>query len=70
LRKESYPLAFLRAIDAVDRAVGGAQGDERTALEILKHALKAPTPPIAENSGADGGVVVARMREERQPNME
>ena len=33
-------------------------GDERTGLRILKRALEAPTRQIAENSGADGGVVV------------
>jgi chaperonin GroEL len=31
-------------------------------LRILKKALEAPTRQIAENSGADGGVVVAQMR--------
>jgi chaperonin GroEL len=37
-------------------------GDERTGLLILKRALEAPTRQIGENSGADGGVVVDRMR--------
>ena len=54
---------LLRAIDAVERAEASAQGDERTALEILKRALEAPTRQIAENSGVNAGVVVARMRE-------
>jgi chaperonin GroEL len=31
-------------------------------LRILKRALEAPTRQIAENSGADGGVVVTQMR--------
>jgi chaperonin GroEL len=56
-------LAFLRAIDAVEREEAQCEGDERTALEILKRALEAPTRQIAENSGVDAGVVVARMRE-------
>ena len=30
-------------------------------MQILKRALEAPTRQIAENSAADGGVVVARM---------
>jgi len=54
-------LALLRSVDAVDREAAGATGDERTGLMILKHALEAPTRQIAENSGADGGVVVDRM---------
>ena len=55
-------LGLLRAIDALERAEGTLEGDERTGLQILKRALEAPTRQIAENSGADGGVVVNRMR--------
>jgi chaperonin GroEL len=55
-------LTLLRAIDAVEREVASCDGDERTGLRILKRALEAPTRQIAENSGADGGVVVAQMR--------
>jgi chaperonin GroEL len=55
-------LALLRAIDAVARDEAACAGDERTGLLILKRALEAPTRQIAENSGADGGVVVERMR--------
>jgi chaperonin GroEL len=56
-------LALLRAIDAVSKQEEACSGDERTGLAILKRALEAPTRQIAENSGVDGGVVVARMRE-------
>ncbi len=55
-------LALLRAIEAVEREEAKTDGDERTGLRILKHALEAPTRQIAENSGVDGGVVVDRMR--------
>jgi chaperonin GroEL len=55
-------LALLRATDAVSREEEKAEGDERTGLQILRRALDAPTRQIAENSGADGGVVVNRMR--------
>jgi chaperonin GroEL len=55
-------LALLRAIAAVEREEAQCDGDERTGLRILKHALEAPTRQIAANSGADGGVVVDRMR--------
>jgi chaperonin GroEL len=55
-------LALLRAITAVDGEEPQCEGDERTGLRILRHALEAPTRQIAENSGADGGVVVDRMR--------
>jgi chaperonin GroEL len=56
-------LALLRAIEAVEREKASASGDERTGLTILARALEAPTRQIAENSGADDGVVVGRMRE-------
>ena len=36
--------------------------DERTGLLVLRHALEAPTRQIAENSSADGGVVVEKTR--------
>jgi len=55
-------LALLRAIDQVEAAEAKADGDERTGIRILKHALEVPTRQIAENSAVDGGVVVDRMR--------
>jgi len=55
-------LALLRAIDAVEIEAAKCEGDEHTGLLILKRALEAPTRQIAENSSADGGVVVDRMR--------
>jgi chaperonin GroEL len=55
-------LALLRAMDAVEREEGRCEGDERTGLRILRHALETPTRQIAANSGVDGGVVVDRMR--------
>jgi chaperonin GroEL len=55
-------LALLRAIEAVEKEEARCDGDERSGLRILKRALEAPTRQIAENSGADGGVVVGQMR--------
>jgi chaperonin GroEL len=55
-------LALLRAVDAVERAIAGSEGDEATGLRILRLALEAPARQIAVNSGADPGVVVDRMR--------
>jgi chaperonin GroEL len=56
-------LALLRTMDAVEREATAVEGDERTGLLILKHALEAPARQIAENSAADDGVVVSKMRE-------
>ncbi|OGL14395.1 MAG: chaperonin GroL [Candidatus Rokubacteria bacterium RIFCSPLOWO2_12_FULL_71_22] len=55
-------LALLRAVEAVEREIPKVEGDERTGLAILARALETPTRQIAENSGADGGVVVNEMR--------
>ena len=55
-------LTLLRAIDAIEKESANCDGDERTGLLILKRALEAPTRQIAENSAADGGVVVSNMR--------
>lgn len=37
--------------------------ESRTGVQVPKRALEAPARQIAENSAADGGVVVARMME-------
>jgi len=50
-------------MEAVAAEEAEAEGDERTGVQILKRALEAPARQIAENSAADGGVVVARMLE-------
>jgi chaperonin GroEL len=54
-------LALLRASTAVSAVEAQSAGDERTGIQILRRALEAPTRQIAENSAADGGVVVDRM---------
>ena len=56
-------MALLRCIAAVAQEEAKCDGDEKTGAQILKRALEAPTRQIAENSAADGGVVVARMLE-------
>jgi chaperonin GroEL len=54
-------LALLRCCPAVDAVAEQSIGDERTGAQILRRALEAPTRQIAENSAADGGVVVDKM---------
>jgi chaperonin GroEL len=55
-------LALLRTIPALESEAAGADGDERAGMLILRRALEVPTRQIAENSDADGGVVVEKMR--------
>src|ERR687886_829430 len=64
-------VAYLRAISALDSVAASVQGDERTGVNLLRHALEAPMRRIAANAGLDGSVVVAevrrRQREENNP---
>jgi len=55
-------VALVRLQDAVRREEERCDGDERTGVRILGRALEAPARQIAENSGAEGGVVVERLR--------
>ncbi|HUA40245.1 MAG TPA: chaperonin GroEL [Streptosporangiaceae bacterium] len=41
----------------------GKTGDEGTGVQIVRRALSAPARWIAENAGAEGGVVIARIAE-------
>jgi chaperonin GroEL len=54
-------LALLRAMSPVETEASRIDGDERAGMLILRRALEVPTRHIAENSGADGGVVVEKM---------
>jgi chaperonin GroEL len=56
-------LALLRCLPALEQEEAKSDGDEKTGIQILMRAMEAPTRQLAENSAADGGVVVARMRE-------
>jgi chaperonin GroEL len=53
--------ALLRAVEAVTAAERDCEGDERTGVRILVRALEAPARQIAENAGADDGVIVQQI---------
>jgi chaperonin GroEL len=55
-------LALLKAIPAVEAEAARYTGDLHTGVMILKKALETPARQIAENSAADAGVVVDKMR--------
>lgn len=55
-------LALLKAIPAVETAAAKYSGDLHTGVMMLRRALETPARQIAENSSADPGVVVDRMR--------
>ena len=55
-------LTLLRLADALTQEQASAEGDVKTGLRVLRHALEAPLRQIAANSGVDPGVVVDRLR--------
>ncbi len=56
-------VAFLRAQEAVGEMIGTLDGDEKTGATILHRALEEPIRQIAANAGADGSIVVSRVRD-------
>jgi chaperonin GroEL len=58
-------VAYLRAMDAVEKAKKKAEGDERFGFDIVIAALRAPTTQIVLNAGEDGDVVVDQILENK-----
>jgi chaperonin GroEL len=59
-------VALLRCIPALDRLK--LEDDEAIGVNIVKRALEEPTRQIAVNAGHEGAVIVARIRESKDPN--
>ncbi|MFM7109299.1 MAG: chaperonin GroEL [Planctomycetaceae bacterium] len=55
-------LTLIRATAALEEEERRSDGDERTGIRILRQALEIPARTIAENSAADGGVVVGDLK--------
>lgn len=53
--------ALANTITAVDALIGGAEGDEKTGVKIVKRALEEPVRQIAENAGLEGSVVIEKV---------
>jgi chaperonin GroEL len=53
-------VTLLYATRAID-AIVPVNADERVGIDIVRRALRAPVWQIAENSGADGSVVVGKL---------
>jgi chaperonin GroEL len=58
-------VALLRAAKALDN-LDIANPDQRTGVEIVRRALEAPVRQIAENAGAEGSIIVGKLRENTQ----
>ncbi len=57
-------VALLRAQSALDK-VKGLTEDEKIGVEIVRRAIEEPIRMIAQNAGAEGSIVVARIRESK-----
>jgi chaperonin GroEL len=55
-------VALLHAQEAVAGMLDSLDGDERTGARIVHRALEEPIRQIAENAGADGSIVVDKVR--------
>ena len=54
-------VAFVRAIDSLDRTRKDARGDEKIGVEIVRRALEEPLRQIADNAGVEGAIVVQKV---------
>src|SRR5688500_15392542 len=59
-------VAFLRAQPSLDRIRGTE--DEKIGVAIVRRALEEPIRMIAQNAGAEGSIVVARVRQSKEKN--
>jgi chaperonin GroEL len=55
-------VALLRAVKALEN-LETANGDQRVGIDIVRRAIEAPVRQIAANAGAEGSVIVGKLRE-------
>ncbi|ANT52964.1 chaperonin GroEL [Mesorhizobium amorphae] len=58
-------VALLRAAKALD-SVQAENEDQKHGIEIVRRALEAPVRQIAENAGAEGSIIVGKLREKSE----
>lgn len=58
-------VALLRAVKALDN-LSTANQDQKVGVEIVRRAIEAPVRQIAENEGAEGSVIVGKLREKSE----
>lgn len=54
--------AYINVIPEVAKLLDGAEGDERTGIQLVVRALEEPLRQIAENAGFEGSVVVDKVK--------
>jgi chaperonin GroEL len=55
-------VALLRAVKALN-AVEADNADQKHGVEIVRRAIEAPARQIAENAGAEGSIIIGKLRE-------
>ncbi|MBB2821951.1 UNVERIFIED_ORG: chaperonin GroEL [Rhizobium esperanzae] len=58
-------VALLRAVKALD-TIKTANDDQRVGVDIVRRAIEAPVRQIAENAGAEGSIIVGKLREKNE----
>jgi chaperonin GroEL len=58
-------VAYVRALPALEETLKKARGDEKEGVRIIQRAIVTPLRTIAENTGADGSVVVEEVKERK-----
>ena len=60
-------VALLRAAKALE-GLPTANDDQRVGIDIVRRAIAAPVRKIAEHAGAEGSIVVGKLREKNEPS--
>lgn len=58
-------VALLRAVKALDNA-HTENADQRHGIDLVRRAIEAPVRQIAENAGAEGSIIVGKLREKTE----
>jgi len=58
-------VALLRSVKALEN-LKTANDDQRVGIDIIRRAIEAPVRQIAENAGAEGSIVVGKLREKSE----
>ena len=58
-------VALLRAVKALD-GLETANNDQRVGVDLVRRAIEAPVRQIAENAGAEGSIIVGKLREKAE----
>jgi chaperonin GroEL len=60
-------VALIRCLPALEKLK--LEGDEQIGVEIVKKALEEPLKQLVNNAGAEGSVIVEKVKAEKNPNV-